>query len=524
MKISNVEQMRWLDQTAMEKFNIKDELLMENAGGAAFQVLMENFVINGTSFAVICGGGNNGGDGLVVARKIHSLGGLPHIVLLGDPQKFQGAAATNYRIAQKIGLPMEKVEDTEILIDILSTSDVVIDAIFGTGLEREVKGFYQEAIESVNSSNLPVLAVDIPSGINGNNGQIMGVAVEADFTVSFGLPKLGNLLYPGHALGGELFVTHISFPPALTTSEIIKTEINESLPLPIRKEDGHKTCFGDVLFIAGAAGYLGAPYFSAMSFLKAGGGYARLAAPASIINNLGSRGSEIVFVPQKQTPQGSLAKSNFSSLLELSQKIDFVVMGPGLSLDKETQELVRELITEIDKPVLIDGDGITAICQYPEICQKRNSPTIITPHLGEMSRLSDKTISEIKNAPVDILREETEKWNAVIVLKGAHSLIGMPGGQIFINLSGNSGMASAGSGDVLTGTIAAMYGLGLEFNEAVKAGVFLHGFAGDLAAAEMGEDGITAENIMEFLPDALQLYREEYEEIWEDFYGKIFVI
>ncbi|MFO7890511.1 MAG: NAD(P)H-hydrate dehydratase [bacterium] len=524
MKISNVEKMRWLDKTAIEKFCIKDELLMENAGGAAFRVLSENFKINGTSFTVLCGSGNNGGDGLVVARKIYSLGGLPHVVLLGDPQKFKGAAATNYKIALKIGFPMEQVDNTEILMDILSASDVVVDAIFGTGLEREVKGFYKDAIESINNSNLPVLAIDIPSGVNGNNGQIMGIAVEADFTVSFGLPKLGNILYPGHIIGGELFVTHLSFPPALTASDTIKTEINEPLPLPIRQEDGHKTSFGDVLFISGAAGYLGAPYFSTMSFLKSGGGYARLAAPSSIVNALGSGGSEIVFVPQKETAYGSLAKNNFSELLELSQKVDFVVIGPGLSLEKETRELTKELIINIDKPILIDGDGITAVCQHPETCRKRNAPAIITPHPGEMSRLSNKSISDIKNSPVDILQTEAEKWNSVIVLKGAHTLIGMPEGQVFINLSGNSGMASAGSGDVLTGTIAAMYGLGLNVNEAVKAGVFLHGFAGDLAAAEVGEDGITAEDIMQFLPDAVLLYREEYEDIREDFYGKITVI
>ncbi len=524
MKVSTVEKMRLLDKTAIEKFGIKDELLMENAGLAAFRVLADNFEIKGTNFAVICGGGNNGGDGLVTARKIYSIGGLPHVILLSDPIKYKGAAKINYEIALKIGFPVERVSNTKVLNDILYASDVVIDAIFGTGLIREVKGFYKKAIESINNSGLPVMAIDIPSGVNGNNGQEMGVAVKADFTATFGLPKLGNMLYPGYALGGELFVTHISFPPDLTASDTIKTEINNPLPLPLRKEDGHKTSFGDVLFIAGAAGYLGAPFLSAMSFLKAGGGYSRLATPTSVITALGSGGCEIVFVPQKETKNGSLAKDNAQKLIELSQKTDLVVIGPGLSLDKETQELVRELIPKINKPMLIDGDGITAICKDPEICNKRKAPTVMTPHPGEMTKITKKSIAEIKESPVDILKIEAKKWNSIIVLKGAHSLICLPDGRIFINLSGNSGMASAGSGDVLTGTIAAMYGLGLNFYEAVKAGVFIHGFSGDLAAVEIGEDGLTAKDIMEFLSDAILLYREEYEEIMDDYYGKIKII
>jgi len=524
MKVSTVEEMRLLDKTAIEKFSIKDELLMENAGAAAFNVLAENFEITGTSFAIVCGGGNNGGDGLVVARKIFSMGGLPHVILLSTPEKFKGAARTNHEIAVKIGFPMEHIEKTEVLADILFASDVIIDAIFGTGLEREVKGVYKEAIECINNSNIPVVSIDIPSGVNGNNGQVMGVSVEADFTVSFGLPKLGNLLYPGHGLGGELSVTHISFPPELTANNAIKTEINEPSPLALRKEDGHKTSFGDVLFIAGAAGYLGAPYFSAMSFLKAGGGYSRLASPSSVVNILGSGGSEIVFIPQQETAKGSIAKNNIKELIEISRKVDFVVIGPGLSLEKETQELVQELVMNIDKPLLIDGDGITAISQHSEICKKRNSPTVLTPHPGEMAKITKKSITEIKNSPVDILKAGTNKWNSVMLLKGAHTLIGLPDGRVFLNLSGNSGMASAGSGDVLTGIIAAMYGLGMDVTEAVKAGVFIHGFAGDLASVDIGEDGITAEDIMGFLPDAVFLYRDEYEEIMEDYYGKIKVV
>ena len=274
----------------------------------------------------------------------------------------------------------------------------------------------------------------------------------------------------------------------------------------------HKGSVGDVLFIAGAAGYFGAPYFSAMSFLKAGGGYARLAAPWSMTPFLATRGSEIVFVPQAETTEGSLSLKNKEALLALAGRVDMVVIGPGLSLADETQQLVRELAAGIEKPLLIDGDGITALADHPEILRGRRAPTILTPHPGEMSRLTGKSIIEIEKRRIPILRKACADLKGWIVLKGPHSLIGTPEGRVFINLSGNPGMATAGAGDVLTGTIAAMYGLGFPLEEAVRKGVFLHGLAGDLAAADKGEDGITAQDILNYLPYALKQDREGLDE------------
>ncbi len=269
---------------------------------------------------------------------------------------------------------------------------------------------------------------------------------------------------------------------------------------------------GDVLFIAGAASYFGAPYFSAMSFLKAGGGYARLAAPWSMTPFLATRGSEIVFVPQAETTEGSLSLKNKDALLALAGRVDMVVIGPGLSLADETQGLVRELAAGIDKPLLIDGDGITALAGNPEIIRGRAAPTVLTPHPGEMSRLTGKPVAEGEKRRIPILQETAADLGALIVLKGARSLIGTPERRVFINLSGNAGMATAGSGDVLTGTIAAMFGLGLPLEEAVRKGVFIHGLSGDLAAADKGEDGITAQDILNYLPYAMKQDREGIEE------------
>jgi ADP-dependent NAD(P)H-hydrate dehydratase / NAD(P)H-hydrate epimerase len=505
MKISSVKEMRNLDKTAIEKFGIADELLMENAGLAVYQVLSENIGIKKKRFLVFSGAGNNGGDGFVIARKIHSNGGNVKVFLLGNPDRYQGAAKLNYDILINLPIPIETIETKNAAQSEIFHCDAIIDAIFGTGLTRDVEGRYADIIDLINQSKKPVFSVDIPSGVNGDNGKIMGTAVSADYTVTFGLPKIGNMLYPGFKCCGRLYVTHISFPPSIYDD--IKIEVNKPIVIPERKISGHKGDFGEALFIAGAAGYYGAPYFSAISFLKAGGGYSRLASPKSIIPFIANKGREIVFIPQKETAEGSISLENKQSLLELITKMDFVVIGPGLSLAEETQQLARELVQKIEKPILIDGDGITALAGNPEIIKSRKAPTILTPHLGEMSRIAKMSTDQIDENKVEIVRLTSMQLNAVIVLKGAHSLIGYPDGTVFINMSGNSGMATAGSGDVLTGTIAAMHGLGLGVEDAVRQGVFLHGFAGDLAAQEIGADGITAQDILEFLPEAMRIGR-----------------
>jgi len=508
MKVSRVSEMRCMDQYAIEKLDIPEEILMENAGQASSFVLEKEVGIKGRKFVVFCGVGNNGGDGFVVARNIHSNGGSVKVFIVGDPGKFKGAAKNNLDIISKLPINVRTIESVdEARRDALHCHGIV-DALFGTGLDREVNGIHKDVIGLMNESGKKVLSLDIPSGVNGDTGEIMGVAVRAEYTVTFGLPKIGNILYPGYELCGKLYVCHISFPPSLYNGDTLKIQINDYVKLPPRSKEAYKGRMGEVLFIAGAANYFGAPYYAAMSFLKAGGGYARLAAPASMTPFLANKGSEIVFVPQKETKTGSISLENRDSLLELSDKMDMVVIGPGLSLDGETQKLVRELVRIIKKPVLIDGDGITAVANEPEIIRQRKGATILTPHLGEMARMAKKDVDEIVKKKIDILQLTAMSLHACIVLKGAHSLIGCPNERVFINLSGNPGMATAGSGDVLTGAIAAMYGLGLSLEDAVRKGVFIHGFSGDLAAWEKGEDGITAQDILDYLPAAMKHDRE----------------
>ena len=532
MKISSVEEMQTMDKNAIEKFSIAEELLMENAGLAAYFVILKEFGIRNKQFDVFCGTGNNGGDGFVAARKIHSMGGKVRVFIIGDSHRFKGAAKKNFEIISRLPIKIKHIESVESLKEDILCCDAIIDALFGTGLIRNIEGVYRDVIQLINGSGKRVFSIDIPSGINGDSGKMMGTAVKADYTITYGTPKIGNVLYPGYEHCGKLYVSHISFPPSLYNKDSLKTEISLPVMLPERNKNAHKGDFGDVLFIAGASNYYGAPYFSALSFLKAGGGYSRLASPSSVTPFIASKGSEIVFIPQEETGSGSISLKNKDRLLELSGQVDMTVLGPGLSLNEETQELVRQLTKDINKPLLIDGDGITALSKNIEILKERQYPTVLTPHLGEMSRITNIPIHEIDEHKIEILREETENSGAIIVLKGAHSLIGCPDGKISINMSGNSGMATAGSGDVLTGTICAMFGLGVSrgkstgfsLEDAVRTGVFMHGFSGDLAAQDKGEDGITAQDIMDYLPRALKIYREEYEEIVRDFYQSIYTV
>ena len=504
MKLANVEEMRLMDQRAMKELGISEEILMENAALAAIHLLQKEFGIRGKNFVIFCGVGNNGGDGLAVARLIHSNGGSARVYLIGDSKKYRGAAKTNLDIISKLPVDIVSLEAAADVRRDVTHCDMVIDAIFGTGLDREVKGLAADVIDLINKSSQKVLSLDIPSGVNGNTGEVMGTAVKANYTATFGLPKIGNLLYPGYELCGKIFVTHISFPPSFYCARELRVETNSHIELPPRPADAHKGSMGDILFIAGAANYYGAPYYAAMSCLKSGGGYARLAAPQSIVGKLAAKGREIVYLPQKETAAGSIALDNKQQLLDAAAGVDMVVIGPGLSLNSETVKLVRELCASIEIPILIDGDGLTAIAENNSLLPSRKAPTILTPHLGEMARLTKKPVAEINAHKITILQEAAKKLNSIIVLKGAHSLIGRPNGSVYVNLSGNPGMATAGSGDVLTGCIAAMFGMGLEPEEATRKGVFLHGYAGDLAAAAKGADGITASDILDFLPLALK--------------------
>ena len=508
MRVSTVSEMRALDREAIEGFGIPEDLLMENAGEAACHVLGREVGAAGKRFVIVCGVGNNGGDGFVVARRLHAAKADVKVVIIGDESRLRGAALKNRQILSRLPIRVDTLKEIGPLAADLAACDVIVDALLGTGLSRPMAGLQREAIERINDSGKTVLSLDVPSGVHGDTGAVMGAAVWADLTVTFGLPKRGNLLWPGFGRCGTLYVSPLSFPPSMIEAAGLQVAVNDPLPLPPRNPQGHKGTFGDALFIAGAGSYYGAPYLAAMSFLRAGGGYARLAAPDSMTPFLANKGPEIVFAPQRETPVGSIGLGNKAALMDLAERVDFVVLGPGLSLDPESQQLVRELAAELSKPLLIDGDGITAVCDEPSALANRQAPAILTPHAGEMARLTGRSVNEVEADRIAIVQETAARLGTFIVLKGAHSLIGSPDGQVYMNLSGNSGMATPGSGDVLTGAIAAMFGLGLGIPEAVRMGVSVHGVAGDLAVAESGADGVVASDILQMLPAAMRQARD----------------
>ena len=524
MKVCTVREMQALDRGAVESFAIPEQILMESAGHAVYTIIQRELGVAELRFAVLCGGGNNGGDGLVVARKLNSTGAAVRALVLSDPDGYGEASRLQYDMLTAAGVEITVRPSSEELRRTLDWCHAAVDGLFGTGLTREVEGRYRDAIEALNGAGVPVVSIDIPSGVDGDTGRVWGVAVDADITVTFGLPKRGNLLYPGAALCGQLVLSHISFPPQHWRDADVAVELSVPPPLPPRPEQGHKGTFGDAIFVAGAASYYGAPTFAALSMMKAGGGYARLAAPRTVVPTIAANAPEIVFAPQQETAEGSLALSAEHAVLELAAATDFAVVGPGISLEPEAQELARRLVSGLDVPVLVDGDGLTAVAEDLDRVRQRSAPTVLTPHPGEMARLTGTGVAEVVADPIPLLQRTARDLGAIVVLKGAHTLVGMPDGRVLINLSGNSGMGSAGSGDVLTGAVAAMHGLGLELHDAVPAGVFVHGLAGDVAAAELGEDGITAADIMEGLSDAVRIYREEYDELMEDFYGALEVI
>ncbi|MDI6860529.1 MAG: NAD(P)H-hydrate dehydratase [Caldisericia bacterium] len=514
MKVVDTEKIKELDKKAEEEFGISSQVLMENASLSVVASLLKEFsCLKGKHFLIFCGIGNNGGDGFAIGRKIHSLGGDVKFILLGDESKLSFDAKLNFERVKKIKIPILSNPQIEIIKKELDDSEIVIDAIFGTGLKREIEGYIKEVIQLINNSNKFVLSVDIPSGINGDNGIEMGISVNAQIVVTFGLPKIGNLIEDGAEKTKKLYLSYISYPKALYENVNSSIFLNEPLKIKDRKKNTHKKDFGDTLFISGSKKYFGAPFFSSYSFLKSGGGYSRLATVEDVIKSVSLNAREVIFYTLKENRDGTMSKENEEFLIKLSDEVKFVVLGPGIGINEDLEELIKNLIKKIKKPVLIDGDGLTLLSKNKDLLKDREAPTILTPHLGEFSKLTEIPKDEIRKEKIKILKDFSSQFKSYVVLKGYHSLISTPDGKIFINLTGNPCMATAGMGDILDGIIPAMYGLGFNIEESVRMGVFVHGFCGDLIKEKFGENGVVATQMIEYLPLALKEIKENFEEI-----------
>lgn len=499
-------------------------VLMELAGLGATRMLLELMEGMPAAVTVVCGRGNNGGDGLVVARHLHRAGLDVSVFMVGSSGTAQMSKdnQTNRDIIQGLGVEINYISenDLEPLRTSISETSAIVDALLGTGLDRPVEGVYAQVIDLINDSSRPILSIDIPSGVNSDTGQIMGTAVQAAATASFGSIKPGLLCHPGAALAGDVRIIDIGLP----MPESLPEEIRDSLPqldiprwwlataldigerLPVRPDNSHKGSFGQILLVAGSPGMTGASIMSAKSCLRSGAGLAVLATPRSLLRHLPPE--EIIYRGLSETDSGSIALAALSDLESEMEQAEVMVIGPGLSSNLETIKFVHELIRKVRVPCVVDADGLNALSQNTKVMNDTEGGFIFTPHPKELSRLMGKSVRDIQADRIRSAQEAAKRFGVTVVLKGAHSVVATPDDDVYIVPTGNSGMATAGSGDVLSGVIAGLLGQGMNRTWAAVAGTYIHGAAGDLAAGELGEDGMIAGDIMNMVPSAMKMLRE----------------
>jgi hydroxyethylthiazole kinase-like uncharacterized protein yjeF len=513
MQAVTAEQMQHLDHKAIEIYGIPGVVLMENAGRGAAEVILKTFPgLERNSVAVVAGKGNNGGDGFVIARYLLNAGVSVKVFLLTDPKVLQGDAQINYQIFLRMKgevLPVPSYKDFQNVKRHLEKCGLLIDGIFGTGLDAEVRGYYREVIDHLNTLHKPVVAIDIPSGLDANTGKPFGVAIRATLTLTFGLPKVGLLIPPGTDYVGDLKIIDISLPRKLIEEENVKThllekeEILKGLASP-RRLDSHKGDYGHVLVLAGSVGKTGAAAMACEAALRMGAGLVTLGIPKSLNAIMEVKLTEVMTEPLPETPKQTLSLKAFNAIVRLCEDKKAIIIGPGIGTFKETQALVLKLIKVLNLPIILDADGITALSTQIKTFTPTQGPLILTPHPGEMGRLTGLTSKQVLDDRMGISRIFSQAHQTYLVLKGYRTLIVTPQGEIFINPTGNPGMASGGTGDVLTGMIGGLICQGFGILPSLQMAVFLHGLAGDRVSAEKGERSLVATDLIDRIPAILQ--------------------
>jgi len=539
MKVVTAEEMRRIDEKTIEEYGVPGVVLMERAGLAVALRIKEIF--GRKRVLVVSGSGNNGGDGFVVARNLCEEGWDVRVFLTSKPEDLKGDALLHYKIAKKYGVPIFPVRQLLTHHSSLVTKhSIFIDALLGTGLSKNVTGLLSEVIHLINKINLAVISVDIPSGISSDNGQIMGEAVKADYTVTFGLPKRGHLLYPGAECTGKLFIENIGFPAKLLASNNLNVSVltkqEASHLLPERQMYSHKGDYGHVLIIAGSRGKTGAAFMTARACLRSGAGLVTIGVPESLADIFQTRVTEEMTLSLPDKGDGTLAEKASDVILDfLNKKADVIAIGPGIGVSADTRKLIRTLIEHSRSSLVIDADGINSLQGEITILSKSKAPIILTPHPGEMARLLQRSavitqqsapptipphrggrvkegvktsiselLTKIEQDRINTAISFVKKTRTHLVLKGVPTIIAEPGGKAYINSTGNPGMATAGTGDVLTGMISGFLSQGLKPPDASLLGVYTHGLAGDIAASEKGMYSLTATDIIDKLPAAFR--------------------
>ena len=509
MKLCSAGEMMARDQWAIERIGIPGVVLMENAGRACSRTLLREFAdCCPGPVLVVAGKGNNGGDGYVIARVLLDHGWQVETLVLGEADAILGDARTMFDVLRSLTDRVTCVADETALREFFHRSKptLIIDALFGTGLNSDVRGLQAEAIDLINSSPAPVFAVDIPSGVDGSSGRVCGRAINAMLTVTFDRAKIGHASQPGAAYAGRLEVVDIGIPGAATAPDADSVQLLDqplgAELLPVRSALGHKGSFGHLLILAGSPGKTGAATLSGNAAVRSGCGLVTLGVPAAVHDIVEVKLTEAMScpLPDREGCLGIAAYAEIAALLEQRQAL---AVGPGLGQSEELLELFGRILETVQVPVVIDADGLNLLARRMEwLKAPRPQPLILTPHPGEMARLSGLSVTAIQAERFRVAREFAAEHQVVLVLKGAATVIAAPDGRVLINSTGNDGLASGGSGDVLTGLIGGLLAQGLDPFAAAGLGVWLQGRAAEQAAAELGTAGLAAGDLLIRLPSA----------------------
>lgn len=512
MHLPTSHEMATLDRRAAEEFGVPTLLQMEAAGRQVAEVATRMVTVQNPRVVIVAGKGNNGGDALVAARVVTASGWRPTVVLLARDADVGGDAGVNLTSARRAGLDISNLDTLAApgLRGLFTGADLIVDGLFGTGLRGPVVGLAARVIEAVNSSGRAVLAIDIPSGVQSDTGVVEGPAIRATATVTMGFPKPGLILLPGAEHAGEIWVADIGHPQRLIENSGIRTMLVTramvDAAIPARSLDSHKGAFGRVLVVAGAVGYTGAAVLSALGALRGGAGLVNLAVPHAIYPIVASVVVEAMPVPLADQ-EGALAESAADQVVDLTRSANVVACGPGLSRLSGPRSIVRRLVAECTRPLVLDADALNNLVGSTDDLKRARVPVVITPHPGEMARLMDVTTQDVQKDRLASARAGAERFGVNVVLKGARTIVASPDGTAHVIPTGNPGMATGGMGDVLTGAVAALIGQGLTAPITAWAGAYLHGLAGDLAARGRGPAGILAREVADHLPLALRAVR-----------------
>ena len=502
------DQMGKVDQSAISFYEIPGLILMENAALSVLEVLRNRYSRLFTlKIVVLAGKGNNGGDGFVIARHLLRCGAEVDIFTTADLEELRGDAAVNGNILHNTGARITKIREgnLDLLKESLISSHLIIDALLGTGFKGKPHSFLQEIIELVNKAPGEVVAVDIPSGVNAATGKVAGEAVRADITVTFACPKVGMLFYPGANFCGEIFIADIGIPAKvfedLEPAGRVITPVEVKEKLPPRFADAHKGTYGRITFLAGSPGMTGAAVLAGRAALRGGAGLVYIAAPGKAAAVLESKTREEVVIPLAGDEYGNFAASDLKQLKPWLEKCSALAFGPGTSPTEENLLFLHELCRASPLPLVLDAGGLGALALSSEEMPIFPIGTIFTPHPGEMARLSHCSVQEVEAKRMEIARQKSGEWGVIVVLKGAPTVVAAPGGEVFVNSTGNTSLSTAGTGDILTGLIASLLAQGLEPLPSAYCGVFLHGLAADLwAARRKSLRGAVAGDFLEELP------------------------